>query len=102
MANIQKYIGPNSLKGFLDQLKTIFANKSHKHSMADIEDYVVDTELSSESNNPIANSAINAELDAMNETMENALSSIEIPVFGVSGTTLIITNAIKLAEGDEF
>lgn len=72
MAN--KYVSPSKLSLFLDNLRSIFSPLTHAHSLSDISDYKVDTELSSTSNNPIANSAIDAEFDAVATAM-NALDS---------------------------
>lgn len=63
----KKYVGLETLQTFLDGCKTIFANLTHKHTLSDISDYVIDTELSSTSTNPVQNNAIKVELDSINE-----------------------------------
>ena len=65
----KKYVSPSKLSIFLDNLKNIFAPLSHKHTLSDITDYVVDSSLSSTSTNPIQNKVINAEFDAVSEAM---------------------------------
>ena len=66
----KNYVGLNSLSTFLDKLKTTFALLGHKHTVADITDYSVDTELSPTSTKPVQNKVINAELDAIAEAMQ--------------------------------
>lgn len=71
--NQNKYVSPSRLSLFLDNLKNTFSPLVHKHSVSDISDYVevtIDSELSSTSNNPVANSAINAEFNAISEAMQ--------------------------------
>ena len=65
----KKYVSPSKLSVFLDNLKNIFAPLSHKHTLSEITDYVVDSSLSSTSTNPIQNKVINAEFDAVSEAM---------------------------------
>lgn len=72
MSNNKKYVSLSRLQTFLENLSNKFAALSHKHKMSDITDYKVDTALSSTSNNPIANSAVDAEFEAIATAM-NAL-----------------------------
>lgn len=67
-----KYVSLSKLQTFLEKLNDKFSQISHKHTIADITDYVVDTELSSDSNNPVANSVLEAEFNAV-ATALNAL-----------------------------
>ena len=78
MANNKKYISLNRLSNFLDNLKNTFAALSHKHTTADITDYKVDTSLSSTSNNPVANSTLDAEFDAIGD----AMGALELAIDG--------------------
>lgn len=84
MANdSKKYVSLNRLQTFLENLTDKFAALSHKHTMSDITDISdirieVDTELSSTSNNPVANSALNAEFDAIG----NAMGALELSIDG--------------------
>jgi hypothetical protein len=64
-----KYVSPSRLSLFLENLKTIFSPLTHTHKISEITDYVIDSELSSTSNNPVANSTINTEFDAVSEAM---------------------------------
>ena len=48
---IKKYASLGTLSEFLDGLKTIFANITHTHTKSEITDLVIDTELSSTSEN---------------------------------------------------
>lgn len=68
----KKYVSLSKLSTFLDNLSNKFAALSHKHTMSDITDLSninieVDTELSSASTNPVANSTLNAEFDAIGQ-----------------------------------
>lgn len=72
--NSQKYVSLARLSDFLANLNNKFAALSHKHTVADISDYKVDTELSSTSANPVQNKVIEAEFDAISTAM-NALDA---------------------------
>lgn len=76
MAENKKYISPSKLSVFLDNLKATFSPLVHKHTISEITDYVVDSELSSASNNPVANSAIDAEFEAIGD----ALGALELAI----------------------
>lgn len=70
--NQNKYVSPSKLAVFLENLKQTFSPLKHQHTISDLKDYVVDEELSSESNNPVANKVIDAEFDEVSLAM-NAL-----------------------------
>ena len=74
MANSKKYASLASLQTFLDNLKSIFASSSHKHTIGDLTDYKVDAALSATSVNPVQNKVIDAEFEAIANAM-NALDS---------------------------
>lgn len=78
MANNKKYISLSRLSIFLDNLRNTFAPQSHKHTVADLTDYTVDSALSSTSNNPVANSAIDAEFEAVSQ----AMNSLDLAIDG--------------------
>lgn len=63
MAEQRKYADLNSLQQFLLKLKDMFSFKEHKHTLEDITDYVVDTSLSKESENPVQNKVITEGLE---------------------------------------
>lgn len=73
----KNYVGLTSLSTFLDKLKSMFALLVHKHTLSDITDYSVDSALSSTSTNPVQNSVINAELDAIAEAMQALDATID-------------------------
>lgn len=79
----KKYVSLSKLQTFLDNLKNTFASLTHKHTTADLTDYVVDTELSSASSNPVANSVINAEFDAISK----AMGALETAIDGKSDSS---------------
>lgn len=68
------YVSLSKLSTFLDNLKKTFASSSHKHTVSDITDYVVDSSLSSTSTNPIQNKVLNEEFDSIATAM-NALET---------------------------
>ena len=65
----KKYVSLSKLSTFLNNLKTTFATIVHTHKIADITDYVIDTEMSSTSTNPVQNKVIDAEFDAIADAM---------------------------------
>lgn len=69
MAETKKYANLESLQTFLNNLKSTFATLSHKHTISDITDYTVDTELSSTSVNPVQNKVLDAEFEAVSTAM---------------------------------
>ena len=78
MANNKKYISLNRLSNFLDNLKNTFALLSHKHTLSDITDYSIDSQLSKDSTNPVQNKVLDAEFEAVSTAMnalENAIDS---------------------------
>lgn len=76
--NQNKYVSPSRLSLFLENLKDIFSPLVHKHTISDLTDYVVDSELSSTSSNPVANSVLNTEFDAVG----NAMGALELAIDG--------------------
>lgn len=81
--NSNKYISLNRLSNFLDNIREKYSQIGHKHTISDITDYTVDTELSSTSNNPVANRIIDAEFEAVS----NALGALELAVDGKVDTS---------------
>lgn len=72
----RKYVSLSKLETFLSKLKTTFASLTHTHTISEITDLSIDTELSSTSTNPVQNKIIDAEFDAIAESMgalENAI-----------------------------
>lgn len=65
----KKYVSLSKLSDFLDNLKNVFAYKIHTHTVSDISDYVVDSQLSSTSSNPVENKVIDAEFNAISDAM---------------------------------
>lgn len=68
----KKYVSLSKLSTFLDNLYEKFASVGHKHTLNDITGYVVDSQLSSTSTNPVQNKVIDAEFEAVSVAM-NAL-----------------------------
>lgn len=73
MAN-KKYVSLRRLSSFLDNLKGMFASLTHTHKVGDLTDYVVDSELSPTSINPVQNKVVDAEFETVSTAM-NALDS---------------------------
>ena len=73
----KKFAGLEALQTFLEGCKTLFASITHKHTLSDISDYTVDTELSSTSANPVQNKVINEEFEAVATAMGVLESAID-------------------------
>ena len=73
----KKYVSLSKLSTFLDNLSTKFAALVHKHTISDLTDYTVDTELSSTSTNPVQNKVLDAEFDAISASMQALESAID-------------------------
>lgn len=71
----KKFAGLGTLQAFLDGCKTLFASITHKHTMSDITDYTVDSELSSESTNPVQNATVNAAFDATKSELREEIAN---------------------------
>lgn len=74
----KQYINLDNLSKFLDLLKQTFSKMDHKHKVVDLEDYVVDSSLSSTSVNPVQNKIVNAEF----EEIANAMSALDLAIDG--------------------
>lgn len=61
MSDEKKYGGINAFQWFLSNLKIIFSEKGHTHT--------IDSALSSTSTNPVQNKVIDAEFDAVSTAM---------------------------------
>lgn len=86
----KKYVSLDKLSVFLRCLRNTFANITHKHTISDITDYTVDSELSSTSTNPVQNKAIDAEFDAISEAMGALELSIDKSIDNItSGSTAV-------------
>lgn len=68
----KKYVSLSKLSTFLDNLYEKFASIGHKHTLSDITNYAVDSQLSSTSTNPVQNKILDAEFEAISVAM-NAL-----------------------------
>lgn len=73
----KKYISLSRLQTFLDNLRDTFASVVHTHTISDISDLAVDTELSSTSANPVANSVLDAEFEAISTSFATLEASID-------------------------
>lgn len=73
----KKYVSLTRLSDFLDNIKTAFSQIGHKHTISDLTDYNVDTELSPTSANPVANSTVDAEFEAVSQAMGALEQSID-------------------------
>lgn len=106
----KKYVGYETLQAFLTNLRNIFSPLKHEHKLSEISDYVVDKELSATSDNPVANSVINTEFDAITDAMntltrrifigthaeyETANANNEIPI----GALVILTDDGTSSDG---
>lgn len=92
----KKYVSLSKLSAFLDNLKNVFALKTHTHTTSDISDFVVDSELSSTSTNPVQNKVLDAEFDAISQAMGALESDIDNHVHKVSNISDLTVTATEL------
>lgn len=76
------FLNFEGLTTFFNNLINKFALKIHKHTLSDITDYTVDTELSSTSTNPVANKTVNTGFSIVG----NSISSLQTAVSGKADT----------------
>lgn len=76
------FLNFEGLTTFFNNLLNKFALKIHKHTLSDITDYKVDTELSSTSTNPVANKTVNTGFSIVG----NSISSLQTAVSGKADT----------------
>lgn len=69
----KKYVSLARLSKFLDGIKAKYSQIGHNHTILDLTDYQVDSELSSLSTNPVQNKTIDAEF----ESVATAMSALE-------------------------
>lgn len=94
MAN-RNYVSLSKLSTFLDNLKNTFAALSHEHTISDITDYVVDSELNSNSTNPVQNAALDAEFSEIALSMQAldlAIDSKQNVITGTDGQVVQINS----------
>lgn len=70
----KKYVSLTRLSNFLDNIKAKYSQIGHKHTVSDLTDYKVDSELSASSLNPVQNKVLNEEFNAVATAM-NALEA---------------------------
>lgn len=76
----KKYVSLSKLSTFLDNLKNTFASITHKHTISDLTDYVVDTSLSDTSTNPVQNKTLNEKFDSIATAMNVLEDKIDTKV----------------------
>jgi hypothetical protein len=72
----KKYFGLNGLTALINGLKQNYAQKKHSHELSDLADYVVDSELSSSSANPIENQVVSAEFDSVKSDLSDTVLKV--------------------------
>jgi hypothetical protein len=65
----KNYLDLPGVSRLLENLRNTFATLVHKHTLSDIEDYTVDSELSTTSANPVQNKVVN---DGLSITLDTA------------------------------
>lgn len=73
----KKYLNSDGLIRLVANVINKFAPKIHSHTISEISDYVIDSELSSTSTNPVSNMAVNEEFDSIKPIVSNALLKTE-------------------------
>ena len=63
MAQENKYLGKLGLPQLIEEIKSGFAKLVHTHKLSEITDYTVDSEIKSDSENPVQNMVIKEALD---------------------------------------
>ena len=63
MAQGKRYLGESGLQKLIEMIKAGYAKLVHSHTISDITDYTVDSEILSDSKNPVQNKVIKAALD---------------------------------------
>lgn len=63
------YLDLSGVSRLIENLRNTFARLVHKHTLSDIEDYTVDSELSATSKNPVQNKVVN---DSLSTTLDTA------------------------------
>lgn len=63
------YLDLSGVSRLIENLRNTFARLVHKHTLSDIEDYTVDSELSATSTNPVQNKVVN---DSLSTTLDTA------------------------------
>lgn len=85
MSDKTKFVGTEALIRLIAQIKSSFASLVHKHKLEDIEDYVVDSTLSSTSTNPVQNKILNEQFVTINDTLN---SQADVIANKIDNTTL--------------
>lgn len=85
-----KYASKSALQTFLDNLKSIFSALVHTHSIDDITDYRLDSQISAESANPVTNSAISAKFDEMKTYIDDITSVSPEDIDNICGSSIQI------------
>ena len=73
----KKYVSLDKLLYFLNKLNSRFSSIVHKHNISDIQDYVVEENLSSTSNNPVSNKAIKEKFDEISSIINEQRKDID-------------------------
>lgn len=66
---INKYVNLDKLSYFLDKLKDVFSLKGHTHILSEIEDLIIDNEVTA-SANLVKNSAVNSAIESVRSDLE--------------------------------
>ena len=66
---INKYVNLDKLSYFLDKLKDVFSLKVHTHILSEIEDLIIDNEVTA-SANLVKNSAVNSAIESVRSDLE--------------------------------
>lgn len=72
----KKYLNTDGLIRLVANLINKFADRIHSHTLSEISDYVVDSELSSTSTNPVENNVINAKFDSVDANIANTILKV--------------------------
>lgn len=71
--NGERFLNKDGLTRLAANIIVRFAPKIHSHTISEIDDYIVDDELSSDSTNPVANNVIKDKFDIVDESLSNVV-----------------------------
>lgn len=72
-----KYVGEYIISYVIGKCKETFALKTHKHTVSELTDYNVDSQLSSTSDNPISNKTVNENFETISSTLSGLQNKLD-------------------------
>lgn len=113
----RKYVSLSKLETFYDNLKKVFANKTHNHNKSEISDLIIDTSVSDVSENLVQNKAVGSAINDLKTYVEDLYIKLNtntvLGFYCIEDVTIVINGKptvypansnveIKFIEGDTF